>query len=142
HGCAAAGCRGKRLIEILDDVIDVLDADAEPDHLGADASFALLFRRHLAVGRRSRMTGKRLGIAHVNQTFDEVERVVTFDAGVKTSTNAERQERASPASEIFLRKPVIWAVRKPDVVDPLDPRIAAKKLGDAFGVFHVTLYTQ
>src|SRR5438094_5436032 len=44
--------RGKRLIEILDDVIDVLDADAEPDHLGADASFALLFRRHLAVGRR------------------------------------------------------------------------------------------
>src|SRR5262249_48451015 len=47
---AITGVRGvERLVEIGQDVVDVLDADAETDHLRPDARLALLLGRHLAV---------------------------------------------------------------------------------------------
>src|SRR5450631_3393786 len=47
---AIACGRGQRLIEVRDDVVDMLDADAEPDHLGPHPGLALLLRRHLPMG--------------------------------------------------------------------------------------------
>ena len=58
--CRSFGTRGggERLIEIGDDVIDVLDADAQPDGLRPDARLALLLGRHLPMGRRGGVTGE------------------------------------------------------------------------------------
>src|SRR5579871_1025763 len=50
---------GKRLVEVSDDVVDVLDADAEADRFGPDARLGLFFRRHLPVRGRSGMAGER-----------------------------------------------------------------------------------
>ena len=59
HGCSVGlfrrlkplrTCRGERLVDVLDDICTVLDADRQPDGLGQDAGHALLFGRHLAVG--------------------------------------------------------------------------------------------
>src|ERR1700686_2350923 len=44
--------RVKRLIKIGDDVIDVFDADAEPNRLRSHSGLALLFSRHLSMSRR------------------------------------------------------------------------------------------
>src|SRR3989440_12701093 len=96
--------RPERLIEVGDDVIDVLDANAEPDHLGPDAGLALLFLRHLAVGGGGRMAGQRFGIAHVDEALDEPQRVVEFLAGFEPALDPEGQERARAASEISLRQ--------------------------------------
>jgi len=45
----------ERLIEVVDDVVDVFDADAEPHHLWTHPGFALFLNRHLPMGGRGRM---------------------------------------------------------------------------------------
>jgi hypothetical protein len=73
----------ERLIEIGDDVVDVLDADAEPDHLRPHAGLGCSSRRHLPMRRRGRMAGERLGVAHIDQPLEQLERVVERLAGLK-----------------------------------------------------------
>src|ERR1700677_3103484 len=47
--------RAQGLLEVFDDVLDMLDSDAQPDRLGADPSAHLLVGGHLAMGGRSGM---------------------------------------------------------------------------------------
>jgi hypothetical protein len=49
---------GERLVEIDEDVVDVFDADAQPDHLRPHAGLCELGRRHLPVRGRGRMAGQ------------------------------------------------------------------------------------
>ena len=65
----------ERLIEIRDDVVHVLDADAEPDEVGRHTRRRLLFRRKLFVGRRRRMDHKALGVADVSKVAEEFQRL-------------------------------------------------------------------
>src|SRR5262249_60607666 len=60
----------ERLVEVRQNVFDVLDADAQPDHLGPHAGLALLLRRHLPMGGRGRMAGERFRVAHVDQALE------------------------------------------------------------------------
>ena len=63
--------RRQRLIEVGDDVVDVLDADAEPDHFRPHAGLALLLGRHLPMRGRGRVAGERLGVAHIDQPLEQ-----------------------------------------------------------------------
>src|SRR5215469_16991889 len=64
----ATAIRGsKRLLKIGDDVVDMLDADAEADRLRPHAGMRLLLARHLPMRGRGGMTGERLGVAHIDQ---------------------------------------------------------------------------
>ena len=49
-------------------VLNVLDADTEPDCFRADASSTLLLRSHLTMGGRSGMAAQRAGVADVDQS--------------------------------------------------------------------------
>ena len=100
----------QRLIEIGDDVVDMLDADAEPDHFRPHAGLALLLGRHLPMRGRGRMAGERLGVAHIDQPLEQLERVVEALAGVKPAGDAEGQQRTGAAAEIFVRQRVIGIV--------------------------------
>ena len=75
-------CLRQRLVDILDDVGGVLDADRKPDGLGQNARHPLLFGRHLAVGGRSRMTGERFRVADIDQPGDQLQRIVERLAGL------------------------------------------------------------
>src|SRR5690242_9112105 len=133
---------GERLIEIGQNVVDVLDADADADRLRPDARLLLLFGRHLPVRGRGRMARKRLGVAHIDQPLDQLERIVKFLARFETAGDAEREERAGMAAEILARQRVIGVVGKAGVVDPRHARVAAQKFGGAARVFDVTLDAQ
>ena len=114
HRAAPSGLihRAERLIEVGDDVVDVLDADAEPDHLRRHAGLPLLLRRHLPVRGRRRMAGQRLGVAQVDEPLDQRERVVEPLAGLESARDAEGQQRAGPAAEILPRERVTGVVRR------------------------------
>src|SRR5438046_2460776 len=56
-------CGMERLIEVGDDVVNVLDSDAQPDRLGPHAGLFLLFGRHLPVRGRCGVAGARSGAA-------------------------------------------------------------------------------
>ncbi len=102
--------RSERLIEIRDDVVDVLDADAQPDRLRPHARHGLLLRRHLAMGGGGRMAGERLRVADVDEALDELERVVEPGSGLVAALDPEGQQRAGAAAEIFLGERVIGVV--------------------------------
>src|SRR5258708_32153311 len=63
HPADARMRRIERLIEAGDDVVDMLDADAKPDHIGPSARLALLLGRHLPIRRGGGLAGTRLSAA-------------------------------------------------------------------------------
>src|SRR5271154_5665047 len=124
-GCR--GCCGQRLIEIFEYVLNVLDADAEPDGFRANASSTLLPRSHLPMGGRSGMAAQRAGVADIDQSFDKLERIVERLGGLKAACDAKGEQRGPPPAEILARERVVGAVREAGVVDPRDPWIGAQK---------------
>src|SRR5271154_2355863 len=107
-GCR--GCCGQRLIEIFEYVLNVLDADTEPDCFRADASSTLLLRSHLPMGGRSGMAAQRAGVADVYQSLDKLERIVERLGGLKAASAAKGEQRGRPPAEILARECVIGAV--------------------------------
>src|SRR5690606_22301217 len=113
----------ERLLEVADDVVDVLDADREPDGLRRDARGALFLLRELAVRGGRRVAGQRLGIADVDQPLEQLERVVGPDAGFVAAFQAEREDARRLAAEVLLRQSVVRVLGQPGVADPRDGRV-------------------
>src|SRR5262249_53963915 len=130
---------GERLVEIRDDVVDVLDADGEPDHFRPHAGFLLLLRRHLPVRGRSRVASERFGVAHIDQTLEQLERIVKRLAGLEPADDAEGEQRTGAAVRIFLRQRVIGIVGEAGIVHPSDARIRTQEFGDPARILHMTL---
>ena len=126
HGSASSsapdrgGCQG--LVQIREDIVDVLDADAEADAARADAGRQLLGGRHLPMRGRGRMAGQGFRIAQIDQPFEELQRVVEPQPAVQSAANIERQQRASAATEIFLHQRVIRTVGEAGIVHRRDAR--------------------
>jgi hypothetical protein len=129
----------QRLLEIGDNIVDMLYADGQPDHLRSHAGLFLLLRRHLPMRRRGRVTGERLGVTHIDQPLEQFQRVVERLSGIEAAGNAESQKRAGSPVQIFLRQRVIGIVGETGIVDPCDSRIAAQEFGDAACVRDVTI---
>ena len=88
------------------------------------------------------MAGERLGVADIDQPLEQFERVVERLAGFEPAVDAEGQQRAGAAAEIFLRQSVIRVVGEAGVIDPGDARIVAQKFGDAARILDMTLDAQ
>ena len=119
----------ERLTQICNDIVDVFDPDAEPNHLGHHAGPALLFGRHLSMSRRSRVTGQRLRIAEIDEPRHQLQSIVEFHCGRKTPVDAEGHEGAGVAAQIFLRQRMIWIVGKARVINPFHPGVVAQEFG-------------
>src|SRR5262249_45944788 len=87
--CSLCRCK-QRLREIGDDVVDVLDANAEPYHLRTYACLFLLLWRHLAMRGGRWMTGECLGVAEIDEALDQFQRVVELLARLEAAADAER----------------------------------------------------
>src|SRR5579863_5255986 len=132
----------ERLVEIGDDVIDVLDADAQAYGLRPDACDALLLGRHLPVRGRGRMAGERLGVAEVHQALEELERVVEARARVVAAADGEGEQRAGATAEILPVELVVGTVGKAGVAHRGDAGVGAQEFGDTARVLHVPLDPQ
>jgi hypothetical protein len=84
-------CEG--LIDILDDVGGVLDADRKPDGFRQNAGHPLLLGGHLAVRGRGGMAGQRFGIADIDQPRDPIQLILEGLAGLEAALDAEGEQR-------------------------------------------------
>ncbi len=85
------------------------------------------------------MAGKRLGVAHVDQAFDDAQRVVETLCAFKSAAHAEREKRATDAAKVFLRQRVLRAIVKASIIHPIDPWIVAKKFCNFVRILDVAL---
>ena len=76
------------------------------------------------------MAGERFRIADIDQSRDQLERVIEALAGLHATLDAEGEQRRRIAAEIFLDQRVIGAVGEAGIIDPVDTRVVAQKFGD------------
>src|SRR5690606_28139459 len=81
--------RGQSLVDILDDVVDVLDADREAHELRRDPARLLLLGRELGVRRGRRMYRQALRVADVREVAEELETLDELPAGLEPALDAE-----------------------------------------------------
>ena len=63
----------ERLVEILDEIVGILEADIKAQHALADAHLLARLGTHVGVGGAGWMAGERLGIADVVRDVDQLQ---------------------------------------------------------------------
>ena len=99
--------RLQRLVEIGDDVVDMLDADRQPDIVVGHAGRLLLLGRELRVGGGRRMDGERARVADIGDVIEELERVDELAPRLLAALDLEPDQAAQPALEIFFGAPAL-----------------------------------
>ena len=100
-----ARCLAQRLVDVPQDVVRLLDADGQADHVGADAGAGQLILAQLAMGGRCGMDHQRLGVADVGQVAQEFAGVDEAFAGRGRvgGLDAEGEDARAPGSPSMLR---------------------------------------
>ena len=65
--------RAERLLQVRDQIFLVLDADREPDHVGAGAGLHFRGVVELAVRGRGRVNHQRAGVADIGQVREQLQ---------------------------------------------------------------------
>ncbi len=71
----------------------VFDTDRKPDCFRQNAGDALLFSGHLAVGGRCRMAGEGFCVADIDESRDQLQRVIEGLAGFEAAFDSECKQR-------------------------------------------------
>src|SRR5262249_11556327 len=81
--------RAQRLAEIGQDVLGILETDREADHVLADAGCLELLGAHLLMGGAGGVDDQGLGVAHIGEVRDELQRIDEALAGGAAAFDAE-----------------------------------------------------
>ncbi len=82
----------KRLIEVGDYIIAMLNAHTQPDHFRFHAGLTLLIDSHLSMSCRGGVAGQRLRVTNINQPLEQLERVVELLARLEAADGAKHQQ--------------------------------------------------
>src|SRR5712691_7734331 len=93
--------------------------------------------------RRGRgVAGQRFGVAQIDESLDQRERVVEFLAALESSLDPKGDERTGTAAKILSREPMKGVLRESGVVDPFHSRILPQIVRYASAVLHMALDPQ
>src|SRR5208337_430962 len=88
------------------------------------------------------MNYQRLRVADICEQAEQLQRIDEALAGFKTSTNAERDQRARAGREVLLRSLVVLACRQPRIVHPLHIGMTGEELSHRERVFRMTFQAE
>ena len=91
----------KGLVYVGDDVLDVFEPDGETHEVVGDAALALLVGGELLMGGAGGVDHERLGVADVGEVGEELDGVDEPAAGVEVALDAEPDDGAEAAAEVF-----------------------------------------
>src|SRR5262249_42273298 len=117
-------------------------ADRYADHIGSRARRLALLVGELAMRRRRRMQDERSRVADIGEVRPELAALDDFDAGLVATLDAEGEDRAGPAREIFPRQRMKGARFETGIPDPGHLAMAIEKLGDLLRIGDMTLHPQ
>src|ERR1700712_6009563 len=84
----------KRLVDVGQDVVDVLDAHRQANVVRRDARRRLLLRRQLLMCGQRRLNHERLGVADVREMRGELQRFDEAPARLRIAANAKANDGA------------------------------------------------
>ena len=132
----------ERLLEVVLNVAQMLDADRDPDELRRDAGARLLGGRELLMGGRGRVDDQGLRVADVREMTRELHRVDEPLPRLESPADAEGENAAEAVRQIALRPLVIRVRRQAGIAHPLDRRMGLEPLREPEGVVDVALHAQ
>src|SRR5690606_19761633 len=132
--------RGETLLDVLDDVVDVLEADRQAHELRRDPAGLLLLRRQLRMRRRRRMDREAPRVADVREVAEELEPLDELAARLEPALDAEHDHRAAHPGEVLLVQRIGRVRLEPRIADPLDLRMVLQVLGHLLRVLAVPLH--
>src|SRR6266511_2322958 len=131
--------RRERLLEVLLDVVDVLDARRDADPVRRHAGALLLGQGELAVGRRRGVDDERLRVADVGEVGGELHRVDPRLARLEPALDPEGEDRAEAVLEVLARPLVVRVRLEAGVGDPRDLGVVLEPLRERERVLAVAL---
>ena len=120
----------------------MLNADAKANRVRRDTCRCQFLISQLTVCGRGGMRGKRLGIANIDQAFENLERIIEFDAGVKATFDAESQQSRGTSTGVFLRQIIIRRARQTGVMNPSDLTVTFQMFRHGHCIVYVTFHAQ
>src|SRR5215204_4037722 len=131
----------QRLIQVVQDVVDGLEANGEPDVVVGDTRGLLLVHRELRVGRRGRVYDQALRVAHVGKEAVQLEPVYKALARFEPTVDAEAEDRTEETFPVVLRRHIVRRmIIEARVVDPVHLGMAMQELGYGLLVRRVALH--
>src|SRR5215210_2109012 len=103
RGLTKGSCSVQRCIEIVQYVVDRLEADGEPDVVVRDSGGLLLVHRELRVGRRGGVYDEALRVAYIRQETVQCEPVYKALARFEAAFDAEAENRTVHPTPVVLR---------------------------------------
>ena len=124
------------------DWVDVLDPDREPNHFGLDARRCLLLLAQLGMRGRGRVYGQALGVAHVRQMAEHLQRLDKLHARLRAALDAEHDHGAALAVQVFLVQGIRRVTWEPGVPDPLHVGVTLQVARHLLRVLAVALHAK
>ena len=91
------------MLQISDDIVNMLQADRQPDIALRDTGGELLLRTELGMGCRRRVNGKAAGIADIGDVIKELQRVDEPLACRSSALQFEADQTAKPTRQVSMR---------------------------------------
>src|SRR5207245_7271828 len=126
---------GKRLGQIGDEVVGVLDADREPDRRVRDADALARRLRHAGMHRRRRVAYQRFGAAETDRELEDLERVEELESFPLAALDVEGEGGAGGTAlllEDAARRIILG--QKGGEVDLGDAPMLGEEMGDDLGI--------
>ena len=121
----------ERSSKICDEVIDVLDADGEAEHVRVYSGRYLLLRTELRVGSRCRVHDERLGITYAADMEDELQTCHEGCRRIETSLDAECEYTTESMTEILASEFMVRIALESRIVDAFDSRMILEEFSNS-----------
>ena len=105
------------LTDVVEDVVDVLEADRQTDHAGVDARSDELLIGELTVGHACRMEHAGADVGNMYLTACELERVHELRRTLSAALDAERDDAAAAMGQILLGTLIIFVALQTRIGD-------------------------
>ena len=109
--------------EVGNEVVYVLDADAEAEHVRVNACRYLLLRTELRMGCRCRVYDERLRVSYAAHMEDELQTGHERCSCLEASLHAECEHATETMLEILLSEFMVLVALQTRVVHALDSRV-------------------
>src|SRR5690606_22386888 len=100
----------KSLFQVGQDVVNMLQAHAKPDHIFAHAGGGQLFGTKLTVCGGSGVAGQRFCVAYIDQAQNQLQGIDEARAGSAAALDSERQDAGGFAAHILFGQGMLGMV--------------------------------